>query len=136
MAYYRCGRRMRRAKVFRSRKDKVIAGVCGGLAEHFSISSFWLRAGFILGTILSGGAAVPILYVICIFLMPAHGVAQATGATKPPPIPKQQKTRFRNRDEAMEMLKESFESIERKVRQMEDHVTSKDYVLRRKFEDL
>ncbi|MFN8427020.1 MAG: PspC domain-containing protein [Anaerolineales bacterium] len=29
----------------RSRSNRMLAGVCGGLAEFFGISSFWFRLG-------------------------------------------------------------------------------------------
>jgi phage shock protein C len=39
-------------RLYRSRKDKVIAGVCGGIGEYFSIDPVWVRIIFVLLTIL------------------------------------------------------------------------------------
>jgi phage shock protein C len=38
----------------RSRSNRVVAGVCGGLAEFFGISSFWFRLAFIIAFIPGG----------------------------------------------------------------------------------
>ena len=34
-----------RPRATRSHRDKVIAGVCGGLARHFDVSPTWMRIG-------------------------------------------------------------------------------------------
>ncbi|TAK13633.1 MAG: PspC domain-containing protein [Anaerolineae bacterium] len=41
-------------KLRRSRSNRMIAGVCGGLAEFFGISSFWFRLAFLLALIPGG----------------------------------------------------------------------------------
>lgn len=43
-------------KLYRSRKDKMLAGVCGGLADYFAMDSSWMRLIFILFLILGGSA--------------------------------------------------------------------------------
>ncbi len=126
-------------QVTRSSSDYVFAGVCGGLGEHFGVSSNWLPAGFVIGTFWG---VSPILYVVCIFLMPRNGMMsraerrasrqerRAARKFKIPPIPSQA------REQAYEDVKRQLDLIEGKIRIMEDHVTSKEYVLKRKFESL
>jgi len=41
-------------KLRRSRSDRVVAGVCGGLAEFFGISAFWFRLAFLIALIPGG----------------------------------------------------------------------------------
>lgn len=53
----------------RKSSGKMIAGVCGGLAERFTISVTVVRLAFVLGFLFSGGAAA-ILYVILWVIMP------------------------------------------------------------------
>lgn len=53
----------------RRRHDRVIAGVCIGLAEQFGISVTIVRLAFALGTLLSGGVAV-LLYIALWLAMP------------------------------------------------------------------
>jgi len=55
-------------KLWRSRSNKKIAGVCGGLGEYFKIDPFWVRIFFII-FFLAGGAAF-IAYIIIWFLVP------------------------------------------------------------------
>jgi len=38
----------------RSRRNRVVAGVCGGLAEFFGISAFWFRLAFLIALIPGG----------------------------------------------------------------------------------
>src|SRR5690349_1230736 len=52
----------------RSCTDKMLGGVCGGLAEHTGIDSLIWRAGFV-GITLAGGAGV-LVYLLLWVLMP------------------------------------------------------------------
>ena len=42
------------SKLTKSQNDKMIFGVCGGLAEYSGISPALARLGFIVGTIFTG----------------------------------------------------------------------------------
>jgi phage shock protein C len=53
----------------RRRSDRVFAGVCIGLAEHFGISVTVVRLGFVLSALFSGGVAV-LLYIALWLAMP------------------------------------------------------------------
>ncbi len=55
-------------KLWRSRTDKRIAGVCGGLGEYFRMDSVLIRIIFVI-FFLAGGAAF-IAYVIIWLLVP------------------------------------------------------------------
>jgi len=55
-------------KLYRSRTERMIAGVCGGLAEHFQIDPTWVRLIFILFFFLGGSALA--LYLIMWFIVP------------------------------------------------------------------
>ena len=55
-------------KLYRSRKDRIIAGVCGGLAEHFGVDPTWIRLLFILFFFLGGCALL--IYLIMWFIVP------------------------------------------------------------------
>ncbi|MCU1651638.1 MAG: phage shock protein PspC, partial [Pseudonocardia sp.] len=56
-------------RLHRSRDERMIAGVCGGLAETLGIDVVILRLALVLATVLGVGAGV-ILYVACWILMP------------------------------------------------------------------
>jgi phage shock protein PspC (stress-responsive transcriptional regulator) len=56
-------------KTCRSNHDKVIAGVCGGLAENLGWSSFRMRVVWVLATVFTAFAGV-IVYLALWYLMP------------------------------------------------------------------
>ncbi|AHE66951.1 putative stress-responsive transcriptional regulator [Legionella oakridgensis ATCC 33761 = DSM 21215] len=41
-------------KLYRSRRERMLAGVCGGLAQYFEIDPTWMRLIFILFFSLEG----------------------------------------------------------------------------------
>ena len=57
-------------RLFRSRKERMIAGVCGGLGEYFGIDPTWVRLLFIL-FFFAGGAAL-LLYVVLWIIVPLN----------------------------------------------------------------
>ena len=59
--------------LYRSKSDRMIAGVCGGLAKRFNIPSIWVRLAFVF-IILLGGAGF-LLYLILWIIMPEEGAA-------------------------------------------------------------
>ena len=71
-----------RAQLRRSRTDKVIGGVSGGLAEYSGIDALLWRVGFVALT-LAGGTGI-IVYLLLWLLMP---VGHGTAVEKPPRPP-------------------------------------------------
>lgn len=71
------GERSRR--LTRSRTDKRIAGVCGGMAEYFAIDPLIVRIGFVVAAI-AGGPGV-LAYLILWFALPVGppGGVEASG---------------------------------------------------------
>jgi phage shock protein C len=55
----------------RSRSNRIIAGVCGGLAEFFGISSFWFRLLFFI-FFIPGGVPGILIYLIAMLIIPAE----------------------------------------------------------------
>lgn len=53
----------------RSRQNRVLAGVCGGLSEFFGISAFWFRLAFLIAFI-PGGVPGIILYLLFWLIVP------------------------------------------------------------------
>jgi phage shock protein C len=58
-----------RPKLRRSRTNRVIAGVCGGLAEFFGISAFWFRLAFLIA-LVPGGIPGLLIYILCWIIVP------------------------------------------------------------------
>ena len=59
---------------YRSRRDKVIAGVCMGLAKQFGVSVTLIRLAFILGTFFGGWGVI--IYITLWFIMPKEPLAR------------------------------------------------------------
>jgi phage shock protein C len=53
----------------RSRSDRIVAGVCGGLAEFFGISSFWFRLAMMIAFI-PGGVPGLLIYLLLWVIIP------------------------------------------------------------------
>jgi len=60
-----------RPKLRRSRRNRVIAGVCGGLAEFFGISAFWFRLAFLIA-LVPGGIPGLLIYLLCWIIVPGE----------------------------------------------------------------
>ena len=61
--------RRRAGRLRRSRRDRLIAGVCGGLGDFFGISPTWFRIAFLIA-LLPGGVPGILVYVILWLIMP------------------------------------------------------------------
>ena len=55
-------------KLTRSRTDRKLAGVCGGIAEFFDVDVTVIRILWVLATFLGGSGLLA--YIICALLMP------------------------------------------------------------------
>ncbi len=57
-------------RLYKSRRDKMIDGVCGGIAEYFDIDATILRILWIL-TVVFGGTGI-FLYIAAMIIMPVN----------------------------------------------------------------
>lgn len=57
-------------KLYRSKKDRQIAGVCGGLGDYFSVDSTLIRLGWILFTFMTGILPLILAYIIAAIVIP------------------------------------------------------------------
>ncbi len=55
----------------RSRRNRVVAGVCGGLGEFFGISSFWFRLGMLIA-LIPGGVPGLLIYFLMWIMVPSE----------------------------------------------------------------
>ncbi len=75
------GEKQMEKKLTRSVKDRMIGGVCGGLAEYFNIDPSFVRIGFVLLTLAGGGLAGIVVYVAMMIIVPEE-TGSMTGATE------------------------------------------------------
>lgn len=53
----------------RSRRNRMLAGVCGGLGEFFGINPLWFRLAFVIA-LIPGGIPGLLAYAICWLIIP------------------------------------------------------------------
>jgi phage shock protein C len=110
-------------------RNGVVLGVCKGSAQYFDFSLFWVRAIAVICLIISGFWPITGLYFLAALLM------------KPEPaIPfqtEEEETFYDSyvysRRGAAERLRRKYENLERRIRQMEHSVTSKEFEWDRKL---
>jgi len=59
-------------KLYRSRADRRIGGVCGGLAKYFNIDATLVRLLFLLGLLFVGGTFFA--YIILMIVIPEEPI--------------------------------------------------------------
>ena len=62
------GKSIMKKKLYRSEKDSMIAGVCGGIAEYFNVDSTLVRLLTVLVVLLGGAGFV--FYILAWIIIP------------------------------------------------------------------
>ncbi|MDD2211372.1 MAG: PspC domain-containing protein [Desulfitobacteriaceae bacterium] len=62
-------------KLYRSNHDKILGGVCGGIAEYFNIDVTWIRLLVLLLILLSRGFGI-LLYIGAVIIIPRDPVSK------------------------------------------------------------
>lgn len=65
----------------RSRRDRVIGGVCGGLGRYLGVDPVLLRVAFVVLAIAGGGGIL--LYLVSWILIPEEREGQPLGSERP-----------------------------------------------------
>ncbi|HVQ22654.1 MAG TPA: PspC domain-containing protein [Candidatus Saccharimonadia bacterium] len=66
-------------RLYRSRSDRMIAGVAGGLAEHYDLDPSLVRIGWALLILFTGGLFL-LLYIVMVIVVPDEPWAGAPAA--------------------------------------------------------
>jgi phage shock protein C len=111
-----------RRGIYRSRHGAIF-GVCRGLAEHFDFSVFWVRFLAVALLIVSGLWPAMMLYILAALIMKPEPAL---------PISSPDEQRFydvyaSSRHEAAQRLRRRYDGLEKRIRRMEDVVTSREY---------
>lgn len=56
-------------RLYRSRNNRMVAGVCAGLGDYFNIDPTLVRLFFVLGTFFGLGSLL-VVYIILMFVVP------------------------------------------------------------------
>jgi phage shock protein PspC (stress-responsive transcriptional regulator) len=60
-------------RLTRSTKDRMVAGVAGGLAEYLNVDPIAVRIGFVVASFILAGIGGPILYLLMWAVVPEEG---------------------------------------------------------------
>ncbi len=115
-------------RLYRSR-DGMLLGVCAGLARHFDLSVGLLRAVVVVLFLITGIWPVGLLYLVAAMIMKVEPVV---------PIRNTDEQEFydsysSSRSGALDRIRRKFESLDRRLRRMEDVVTSRDFEWERRM---
>lgn len=55
-------------KLYRSRTDRKLVGVCGGIAKYFDIDPTLVRVGWVVVSLIPGSGILA--YIVCALIIP------------------------------------------------------------------
>lgn len=73
-------------RLYRSEKNSVFAGICGGLGDYFDIDPVLLRVLWLLVVVFTGFVPGLIVYVIAIYIIPKENLVKASLQARSPTI--------------------------------------------------
>jgi len=108
--------------LYRSRCG-MICGVCAGVANYYQFSTFWIRVFFIFALTFTGFWPGVFLYFIAAMVMKVEPVL---------PLESEEDEEFYHsysgsRSMALQRLKRTFESLDRRIQRIENTVTTRDF---------
>ena len=64
---------LRNKKLYRSKNDRMVAGIVGGFGDYLSVDSTVLRVLFLLLLFITGVFPLILFYIVAIFIIPNEG---------------------------------------------------------------
>jgi phage shock protein C len=74
-------------RLYRSRSERMIAGVCGGMGKYLGLDATVIRLLFALLTLFTGVVPGLILYIVLMFVIPDEPLSSPPAPTAPPEPP-------------------------------------------------
>jgi phage shock protein C len=110
-------------------RDGFILGVCKGIAEFYDFALFWVRAVFVVLFVFTGFWPICVIYFVAAILMKPKPVI---------PLETEDDREFyesytHSRKAAANRLKRRYDNLERRIRRMEDRVTSQEFDFEQKL---
>jgi len=104
-------------------RDGIILGVCRGIADYFNFSVFYVRAIVVVVFIFTGFWPIIGIYILAALLMKSEpGVPGRSGSKE------NSYGRYnRARHDTAERFKRKWRHLEKRIRTMEDKVTSREF---------
>lgn len=67
-------------RLYRSKSDRLLSGVCGGFANYFNVDPTIIRIAWALISVCSTGIPGLLIYIICAIVIPEEPDAYETTA--------------------------------------------------------
>ena len=119
--------RLRRG-LYRSRQGAFL-GVCRGLAEYFDLSVTWIRIFVVLVLVATGIWPVLGIYLVAALIMKPEPVRPFKSADER----EFYDSYATSRESAAQRIKRRYRSLERRIRRLEDTVTSREFDWQRRM---
>jgi phage shock protein C len=69
-------------RLFRSREDRMVAGVCGGLAEYVNLDPTVVRLLFVAVSILGAAPAMVLAYLAMMIIVPEETMIEVSSGSE------------------------------------------------------
>ena len=120
-------------RLYRSPKENVIAGVCGGIAERYGWDPVLLRVATVLAFFIFAGPLIILAYIIAWMVIPKRPMSAR-------PLSKDEDTFWRGVSDRPNVtfsnIRYKFMDLDDRLQRMERSVTSDEWRLRKEFRDL
>ncbi len=120
-------RRLRRG-LYRSREGAFL-GVCRGLAEYYDFSVTWVRIFVVLILVATGIWPILGIYLVAALIMKPEPVRPFKSADER----EFYDSYTTSRESAAQRIKRRYRSLERRIRRLEDTVTSREFDWQRRM---
>jgi phage shock protein C len=126
--------------LYRNTDDKMIAGVCAGLADHFDVAHWVVRLVFVCGFLFTGTVAM-LAYVVAWILLAPRCMGERADTLEYDERRREYRPRnvFRYGEDVTTRLRAARQRLDKSTRRIEDmesYVTSRHYQLNKEFADL
>jgi phage shock protein C len=111
-----------RRGLYRSRRGAFL-GVCRGLGEYFDFSITWIRILFVLILVATGIWPILGVYLVAALIMKPEPVRPFKDADER----EFYDSYTTSRESAAQRIKRRYTSLERRIRRLEDSVTSREF---------
>ncbi len=106
-------------RIYRSRKERILGGVCGGMGEYLNVDPVILRLLFVL-LVFAGGAGV-ILYIVAWMIIPEG----SAGTEKAPSFSTGEKSTDAVVEGFVREVEEAAEQVEKRLEQAVERLEKK-----------
>jgi phage shock protein C len=122
----------RRTNFYLDKRNKKLAGVCAGIADYFGWDPLWIRVGFVVATV-SGAGFLPLVYLVTAFLANPKPESLYSGSDDDRRFWTNVRVAPRR---TIREVNGAFRDVDRRLRDLEAYVTTKNSRLAREIEDL